>query len=196
MNESRFFALLASLAALLGACSQGQDSAPPLQGARIGGEFTLTDQNGKQVSNSDFDGRYRLIYFGYSYCPDVCPLDLQMIGQGLKQFESEAPAKAARVQPIFISIDPERDTPAVLKPYVAAFHPRLVGLTGSPQEIAQVAKRYGVYFAKRREPGVTDYLVDHSRMAMLFGPDGKPIAIVPDNHGASGVAAELNRWVT
>ena len=88
------------------------------------------------------------MYFGFTHCPDVCPTDLAVIGQALRRFEKSDPARAARVAPIFVSVDPERDTPAVLKDYVAAFHPRLVGLTGTPQQIADMAKRYGVYYAK------------------------------------------------
>src|SRR6185369_14158786 len=109
-------------------CSQPVEEAP-LKGARIGGPFALVDQNGRTVRDSDFAGRYRLVYFGYSYCPDVCPTDLQSIGQAMRQFEKSDPGRAAEVQPIFITVDPERDTPPVLKAYVAAFHPRLIGLT-------------------------------------------------------------------
>jgi protein SCO1/2 len=200
MNEtslSRISFLLLLLAGLLaGSCSRGGTEAPPLEGASIGGPFTLTDQNGRQVSNSDFDGKYRLVYFGFSYCPDVCPVDLQTIGQGLRRLEKSDPAVAAKVQPIFITVDPERDTPPVLKEYVAAFHPRLIGLTGMPDQIASVAKAYGVYYARRGEANSKDYLMDHMRIALLFGPRGEPIAIVPYDKGADGVASELERWVT
>ena len=195
MNENRILALFALFTALLlGACSESGE-APPLQGAAIGGPFTLTSHEGRTVSNSDFDGRYRLIYFGYSYCPDICPVDLQQLAQGLRLFERQSPDRASRVQPIFISIDPERDTPAVLDDYVAAFHPRLIGLTGTPEQIKDVARSYGVYFAKAGEPGAENYLMDHSRVAMLFGPQEEPIAIVPHDQGADAVAAELARWV-
>lgn len=199
MNESLFarlvWPLLAMLALLVAACSPASQEAPPLAGAAIGGPFTLIDQDGKRVSSSDFDGSYRLVYFGFSYCPDVCPVDLQLIGQAMRQLEKEDPDVAARVQPIFISVDPARDTPAVLKPFVAAFHPRLIGLTGSEEEIARVAKAHGVYFAKMGEAGAKDYLVDHSRIALLFGPKGEPIAIVPHDKGAAVIAEELRKWV-
>jgi len=190
---SLFLLLLAGV--LAGACSQGGSDSPPLEGARIGGPFALTDQNGRQVKDSDFKGKHRLVYFGFSYCPDVCPVDLQSIGQGLRRLEKSDPAVAAKVQPIFITVDPERDTPAVLKEYVAAFHPRLIGLTGTPEQIASVAKAYGVYYAKREEGNSKDYLMDHMRIALLFGPEGQPIAIVPHDKGADGVASELKRWV-
>ena len=176
------------------ACSRSAEP-PPLQGARIGGPFELTDQNGRLVRDRDFAGRYRLIYFGYSFCPDICPTDLQAIGQALRQFEAKAPQRAAKVQPIFITLDPQRDSPHVLKPYVAAFHPRLIGLTGKPEAIAAVAKSFGVYGT--RQPGETgsEYLLDHSRQAYLFGPEGEPIVLLPQDEGAKAVAESLERWV-
>ena len=198
MNESaasRLSAPLVLLAALLlGACRAGPGE-PPLDGAAMGGPFTLTDHRGQRVSERDFAGRYRLVYFGFTYCPDVCPVDLQTIGAGLRAFERDDPERAARVAPIFISVDPARDTPQVLAQYVAAFHPRLVGLTGSEQEIAEVARRFAVYY-RRGEPGPDGaYLVDHLRAAVLYGPQGEPIAIIPHDQGPAGVAAELDRWV-
>lgn len=175
-----------------------------LAGAAIGGPFTLTDQDGKKRSWSDFNGRYRLIYFGYTYCPDVCPIDLQRIAQGLRLFEKQAPDRAAKIQPIFVSVDPERDTPAVVKAYVSAFHPRLIGLTGTPEEIAAVAKRFVVVYSKEKTKGSTEYIVSHSRTPYLFGPKGEPIALVPvddpttpdvDEGSAQAVAKALDRWV-
>jgi protein SCO1/2 len=199
MNEtvkSRLRPLLPLLLALLFAgCTPPGDEAPPLAGAAIGGPFTLVDQNGRQVSDGDFDGKYRLVYFGFTYCPDVCPVDLQLIGQALRRLEKSDPVLAAKVQPLFISVDPQRDTPAVLKPFVAAFHPRLIGLTGTPDQIADVAKRYGIYYAKQGSGEPKDYLMDHSRIALLFGPKGEPIAIVPHDKGADAIADELQRWV-
>ena len=198
MNESaasRLSALLVLLAALLlGAC-RAETGEPPLKGATMGGPFTLTSHDGRRVGDSDFAGRYRIVYFGFTYCPDVCPVDLQTIGAGLRAFERDDPERAARVAPIFISVDPARDTPQVLAQYVAAFHPRLVGLTGSEQEIAEVARRFAVYY-RHGEPGPDGaYLVDHLRAAVLYGPQGEPIAIIPHDQGPAGVAAELDRWV-
>ena len=196
MNERHLLGLLTLLLSLLLAgCSPGEGETPPLAGASIGGGFTLTDQDGERVSEEDFAGRYRLVYFGFTYCPDVCPVDLQMFGQALRKLQQSHPEVAAKVQPIFISVDPERDTPAVLQEYVAAFHPRLIGLTGTPQEIADVAKRYGVYYMKEEAEGASGYLVNHSRIALLFGPEGEPIAIVPHDKGADAIAEELRRWV-
>jgi protein SCO1/2 len=200
MNESaasRLALLALLLALLLGGC-QRDAGEPPLKGATMGGPFPLTNQDGRRVSNSDFAGRYRLVYFGFTFCPDVCPVDLQTIGAGLRQFEARDPGRAERVQPIFISVDPARDTPEVLRRYVANFHPRLVGLTGTEAEIAQVARAHGVYF--QRDPPAPggpagNYLVNHSRMAVLYGPAGEPIAIVPHDRGPAGIADELDRWV-
>ncbi|WP_414901084.1 SCO family protein [Sphingomonas flavalba] len=187
-----------ALSLLLAACGSGAGNGAaeqgPLAGARIGGPFTLTDQDGKRVSDTAFAGRYRLVYFGYTYCPDVCPVDLQKLMAGLRALEKSDPAVAARIQPLLISIDPDRDTPAVLKSYVAAFHPRLIGLTGTPAEIAAVARAFGVYYQKQQADGGAEYLVDHSRATYLFGPDGKPIALIPEDGTPAEIAAELKRW--
>jgi protein SCO1/2 len=197
MNESasrpfRTFALLVAL--VLAACS-APSAPPPLEGATMGGAFTLTDQNGRRVSDRDFAGKYRLVYFGYTFCPDVCPVDMQVIGAGLRRFEAEDADRAARVQPIFISVDPARDTPPVLRQFVAAFHPRMIGLTGSEAEIAQVARAFRVYY-ERGAPGAGGgYMVNHTRMAVLYGPEGQPVAMIPHDRGPEGVAAELGRWV-
>jgi protein SCO1/2 len=202
MNERRALRALAGLIALslalfVAACHRDAPP-PPLEGATMGGPFTLTDQDGRRVSDTDFAGKYRLIYFGYTFCPDVCPTDLAMIGAAMRRLESSDPDVAAKVQPIFVSVDPARDTPAVLKRYVAAFHPRLIGLTGSEEEIARVAREYAVYYHREPpQPGAApdQYLVDHSRMAVLYGPDSKPIAIMPEDQGPDGIVQELKRWV-
>jgi len=198
MNETakpRFLLILSLLLGLALAACSGNAAEPPLKGTAIGGPFTLTDQDGRQIGDDAFSGSYRILYFGFSNCPDVCPTDLLQIGQGLRRFERTDPARAARVQPIFITIDPERDTPAVLKQYVAAFHPRLIGLTGTPQQIARVAKSFGVYYAKMPSGGAGGYAMNHSRQALLFGPKGEPITLLPQEKGAEAIAAELDRWV-
>lgn len=200
MNEfTRPLAFCLAPLMLLAACgSQPATTAtgnPPLAGARIGGPFTLVDQDGKTVKDTDFAGKFRLMYFGYAYCPDVCPVDVQQLMQGLKLFEKKDPAAAAKLQPIFVSVDPERDTPQVLKQFVGNFHPRLIGLTGSPQAIAAVARDYAVYYRKAGDPKASDYLVDHSRQSYLMGPDGKPIALVPQDGTPQEIADVLAQWV-
>jgi protein SCO1 len=200
MNERalpRPLALIALLiAVLLAGCRAGAAGSPPLEGATMGGPFTLTSQDGRRVSDRDFAGKYRLIYFGYTFCPDVCPTDLQKIGAGMRQFEHSDPRRAARVQPIFITVDPARDTPEVMRRYVANFHPRLIGLTGTEREIADVAREFRI-LRQVPEPSARsrDYLVGHSQITVLYGPQGEPIAIVPTDQGADAVAAELERWV-
>jgi len=199
-NPIRRYRLAAALASLLltplalGGCS-GAPETPPLAGATIGGPFTLTDQDGRKVSDRDFAGKYRLIYFGYTFCPDVCPLDVQTLMKGFRRLETDNPALAARIQPIFITVDPARDTPPVLKQFVRAFHPRLIGLTGSEAEIAAVAKRFAIYYKKQQPAaGASGYLMDHSRQAMLFGPQGEPIALITQDKDADAVVADIERW--
>lgn len=187
------------LALLLAACGSNASepaATPPLQGARIGGPFTLTTGDGRTVTDRDFAGKYRIVYFGYTFCPDVCPVDVQIIGAGLKAFETQDAARAAKVVPIFITVDPERDTPPVVKQFAAAFHPRMVGLSGTPEQIAAVAKGYGAYFAKKPPAPGGGYMVDHSRQAYLMGPEGLPVALLPTEQGADAVAKELSRWVS
>jgi cytochrome oxidase Cu insertion factor (SCO1/SenC/PrrC family) len=141
---------------------------PEMGTALVGGPFTLTDQNGKRVSDTDFAGKYRLMFFGYTFCPDVCPTELQVMTAAL---QSMGP-KAEAIQPIFITIDPARDTPEVLKSYLSNFDPRFVGLTGTEAEIAAVTKAYRFYSAKVAGKG-EDYLFDHSGFIYLMGPDGR-----------------------
>lgn len=188
-------ALAGALALPLAACNAPAD-APPLAGARIGGPFTLTNQDGARTADTAFAGKYRIVYFGYSYCPDVCPTDLALITAGLKAFEAKDAARAAKVQPLFITIDPARDTPPRLKTYLADFHPRLIGLTGSEAEITAAARAYGVPFSKGEGNGA-DYLMNHGNQVYLMAPDGKPIALMPTEAGKTpkDFAAELDRWV-
>jgi cytochrome oxidase Cu insertion factor (SCO1/SenC/PrrC family) len=137
--------------------------------ALVGGPFTLTDQTGRHVTEKDFLGKYTLVFFGYTYCPDICPTELQVISAALDKLGS----KADIIQPIFITIDPQRDTPEILKQYVANFHPRLIGLTGTPEEIAAVAKAYRVYYARvAGKESANDYLMDHSSIVYLMDTKG------------------------
>ena len=135
---------------------------------QVGGPYTLTDQNGNKRSSADFHGKYQLIYFGYSFCPDICPTTLGVISQALDKMGVDQ----NRIVPIFITIDPERDSPKILKDYMAAFGPRFVGLTGTPAEIAAVEKEYRVY-AKKTPLADGGYGMDHSSVIYLMGADGR-----------------------
>lgn len=206
MNKNAITLILA-LSLGLSACGSPNDQVPlsqaPLAGAAIGGPFTLTDQDGKQRSYSEFDGKYRIIYFGYTNCPDICTPDLQHLMAGLSQFEKANPELAGKVQPLFITVDPQRDTPAILKQFVTAFHPRLIGLTGSEDQIAAAAKSFAVYYQKMEGSSPDAYLMSHSQTPFLMGPDGKPLALMPAdtpntvaNEGDPKlVVAELTKWV-
>lgn len=191
------FKILASALALstLAACGPATTEAPPLAGAKMGGAFRLTNQDGKTVTDADFAGKYRLMYFGYTFCPDVCPVDVQMMGQGLSAFEKADAARGAKVVPVFVSVDPARDTPAAVKEFVSNFHPRMVGLTGTVKDIDAVAQAYGVAFIRQKPNAQGAYLVDHARMVVLYGPQGEPIAIMPQNAKPQQFADELARWV-
>lgn len=136
--------------------------------ASIGGDFTLVDQNGKTRRAEDFRGKLMLIYFGYTYCPDVCPTELQTMAEAVDRLGK----KGEEVQPIFITVDPERDTPDQLRLYAESFHPRLVALTGTKEQVAAAARAFKVYYAKRPQEG-GEYLMDHSSFVFLMGRDGR-----------------------
>jgi cytochrome oxidase Cu insertion factor (SCO1/SenC/PrrC family) len=139
--------------------------------ALIGGPFELTDQNGTKVTDQTFKGRLMLIYFGFTYCPDACPTALGIMSAAMDKLDGAAD----RVVPILITVDPERDTAQVLKDYVSNFHPRMMGLTGTKEQIAQVAKAYRVFYQKAAGPTPDDYLMDHTLLIYLMDGDGKYI---------------------
>ncbi|KAA5614616.1 SCO family protein [Rhodovastum atsumiense] len=135
---------------------------------QVGGPFQLVDHTGKPVTDTDYRGRWMLVYFGYTFCPDICPTELQTMVTAL----GELGPLASRVVPLFITVDPERDTAAHLAEYVQLFDERLIGLTGTPAQIAAAAKAYRVYYAKATPKDSTTYLMDHSSFIYLMGPDG------------------------
>lgn len=186
-------ALSLALSACGGTATPAADA--PLAGAAIGGDFALRNSKGEPVRWGDFAGKYRVVYFGYTFCPDVCPTDMQRVAQGLKALKASDPDKAGKIVPIFITIDPERDTEAVVGEFAAAFSPDIVGLTGTPEQIAATAKTFKVFYQKGEAQPGGGYLVDHSNVVYLFSPDGAPIATLPTDQGAKAVAAELARWV-
>ena len=148
----------------------GESASQQQQTADIGGPFILLDSDGNNVTDADFDASYLLISFGFTSCPDVCPTALQSIGQAMDLLGQDGD----RVQPLFITLDPERDTPEVVGDYAEAFHPKLIGLTGSAAQIAQAAGAYRVYYAKVPDPNDDDagYTIDHSAFIYLMSPDG------------------------
>jgi cytochrome oxidase Cu insertion factor (SCO1/SenC/PrrC family) len=141
----------------------------------VGGSFSLVDQTGKVRTDAEFRGKLLVIYFGYTYCPDICPTDLQSITQAADTLDPAATA----IQPLFITIDPERDTPEHLAQYVPSFSPRLIGLTGSPDAVRRVALAYKVYYAKAPLPTSSDYTIDHTGFIYLVDPAGLYLGFLP-----------------
>jgi cytochrome oxidase Cu insertion factor (SCO1/SenC/PrrC family) len=161
--------------------------------ALIGGAFTLTDNTGKRVTDQDFHGKYTLVFFGFTSCPDICPAGLQLMAGALEKLGT----KAQRITPIFISVDPQRDTPEKLAAYVKNFDPRLVGLTGTPEEIAAVAKAYKVYYAKvpsKERPD--DYTMDHTSIMYVMDPKGEFVTHFTPSTSADDMAAKLDKIVS
>jgi cytochrome oxidase Cu insertion factor (SCO1/SenC/PrrC family) len=158
--------------------------------ALVGGAFTLTDNSGKRVTDQDFHGKYTLVFFGFTSCPDICPAGLQLIAGALVKLGT----KAQRITPIFISVDPQRDTPEKLAAYVKNFDPRLVGLTGTPEEIAAVAKAYKVYYAKvpsKERPD--DYTMDHTSIIYVMDPKGEFVTHFTPSTSVNDMAAKLDK---
>ncbi len=162
-------------------------------GRSVGGPFMLQSDAGKLVTARDFRGKFMLVYFGYTYCPDICPTALNAITAALEKLGP----KAKDVAPIFITVDPQRDTPQVMRRYTAAFSPDLIGLTGTPDEIAKVAKEYRVYYAKHVTGSrPDDYSMDHSSIIYLMGPNGKFIAPIPAEQSPAEMAADISRLMS
>jgi protein SCO1/2 len=159
--------------------------------ALIGGPFQLTDQNGRRVSDADFRGRFLLIYFGFTYCPDACPTALGVMSAAIDKL-GEA---GQRVTPILITVDPARDTQEVLRDYAASFHPRLVALRGSEAETAAVAKAYRIYFGKAEGGDSENYLVDHTTLIYLMGPDGKYLAHFGPQATPDDLVAQIGKYL-
>ena len=144
-------------------------------------DFTLTDHTGKPVTDEDFRGKYMLVYFGYTFCPDVCPTSLAIVGDALDMLSEE---ELAKLTPVFITVDPERDTVEVMASYVVNFHDQLVGLTGTPEQVKAAAKGYRAYYAKTNADDPDgNYLMDHSSFTYLMGPDGRYVTHF--NHGTA-----------
>lgn len=161
----------------------------------FGGPFDLIDHHGKARTDQDFQGQFMLLFFGYTYCPDICPTNLQALSAAL---DMSAPDVAGRVQPLFVSIDPDRDRPEVLKDYVSHFHPRLLGLTGTEAQVRRIAKAYRIHRSKVVTDATApadDYLVNHSSLTYLMAPDGSFLTIFPHDTPADKIATALRRYV-
>ncbi len=158
-------------------------------GAAIGGPFTLIDHTGQTVTDADYRGRLLVVYFGYTFCPDICPTELYTIGQAMTALGDDAD----RVQPIFITVDPTRDTAEHMAEYVTLFHPRMVGLTGPPDQIRAAARAYRVYYAKVERDEGEPYLMDHSAFVYLIGPDGSFLDVLPMGTSIDAMADAVRR---
>ena len=169
----------------------GKGAAGTLLGSAIGGPFTLVDQNGKTVTNTALEGKWLLVYFGYTHCPDACPTTLNNIALALQDLG----ARRDEVRPVFITIDPERDTPQVMKDYVTAFDAPILALTGTAAEIAQAAKNYRVYYAKHPEAG-GDYSMDHSSVVYVMDPKGRFSASFTGEDPPAQIAERLKKLLT
>ena len=185
-------AVIAFSTAMIWRSIGGEGQASP-SAAAIGGPFQLTDQTGAQVSDQTYKGLYRLIYFGYTFCPDACPTELQVMAQALDTLEKDS----TKVQPIFITIDPARDTVKQMAAYVPQFDKRLVGLTGTPQQIATIARAYKVYYAKADQPGgdPNSYGMNHSSFVYLMDPDGHFLTVFPSDMDGDKMATEIKRYM-
>jgi protein SCO1/2 len=157
----------------------------------VGGPFALTDHNGRQRTDADFRGRLMLIYFGFTFCSDICPTDLQAIAGALDRL---GPAGEA-VQPLFITVDPEKDTPSQLKAHVGLFHPRMIGLTGSPAQIRKVASDFKVYYAKTEPLKQDDRGIDHTGFTFLIGRDGRYIGFFPPGTPADRIVETIRPYL-
>jgi protein SCO1 len=153
----------------------------------VGGPFALTDQNGARRTDADFRGKLMLVYFGFTYCPDICPTDLQQIGLAVDRLGPVG----EMVQPLFITLDPERDTTEHLKDYMPLFHPRFLGLTGDAAAIKAAARAYRVYFRKVEREDKSDYTVDHSAFIYLMGRDGEYLGFFPPGTSAERLAEAM-----
>jgi len=177
-----------------------QVTAPSAPGASnafpisFGGPFSLINQKGQQVTDKDFRGRFLLVFFGYTICPDICPTNLQTMADALDKLGGAGD----KLQPLFISIDPDRDRPQVLADYVSNFHPRLIGLTGSEKQVSAVARAYRIHRGKIKLPDMqpSDYLVTHTPTTFLMGPDGKFLTLFPHASDAGTMAKVLDRYLS
>lgn len=188
-------AVAAALAAVcLAAAAPPPPQKPPPLEALFGGPFELTDHNGRTVTDGTFRDRFTLLYFGYTFCPDLCPTNLLTMAQALEALGPEG----KRVQPLFVTVDPERDDPAALRDYMAHFGPRFLALRGTPAQTRAVLKAWRIH--RRKVPAgagadADDYLVDHATLTFLMGPDGRFRTLFPHDTPAEKMTATLRRYL-
>jgi protein SCO1 len=168
----------------------GRGLAPAKQVAAIGGPFKLTDQNGSALTDADLKGRPFLVFFGYTHCPDVCPTTMFEVSEILRALGPDAD----RTRALFITVDPERDTPSVIKDYLSSFDPHLAGLTGDPAAVAAVAKAYRAYFKKVPTEG-GDYIMDHTAIVYLMDKNGHFVSPFGLKRSAEAAAADLRKYL-
>ncbi len=169
------------------------DQKPPALEELFGGPFALTDHNGRAVTDETFRGRFTLLYFGYTFCPDLCPTNLLTMAEAVEALGPDG----KRVRPLFVTVDPERDDPAALRDYMAHFGPRFLALRGTPAQTRAVLKAWRVHRRKVVPEGgdAGDYLVDHATLTFLMGPDGKFRTLFPHDTRAEGMTAVLRRYL-
>jgi protein SCO1/2 len=172
--------------------NKSAESNKPVASGKFGGPFTLVDQDGTPFTDKDLEGQYALLYFGFTYCPAICPTELAKMANALDQLGTDADS----IKPIFITVDPERDTADVMKGYVTHFHPRLMGLTGTVEQIEQAKKAYKVYAAKVEDPSLSDYTMDHSSYIYFLAPDGALLSLFKTQDTAEDMVTEIKKWIS
>ncbi len=193
---TRWLLVLAALV-LVAACGQPAPSlefrGTDITGADFGRRLELADHNGVRRTLADFRGKLVVLFFGYTHCPDVCPTTLSDMAQALRLL---TPEQAARVQVLFVTVDPERDTPDMLRTYVPYFHPDFLGLHGTPEEVARAAKEFRITYRKHTEPGASDYLVDHTAGSYVLDDKGRLRLFLPFAHSPEDIAHDLKTLMT
>lgn len=172
--------------------SAKQSASGAIANMGIGGGFSLVDHTGKAVSDADYADKYKLIYFGFTYCPAICPTELQKMAQVEQKLDE---ARNSKIQQIFITVDPERDTVDVMKDYVSLFDSNLIGLTGTPQQVEDIKKKYRVFSSKVQTPEMHDYTVDHSSYIYLVSPDSKVVSMYRIADDANYIAADIAKVI-
>lgn len=182
---------IGGLLALQEIANTPKQSPKPVAGIKIGGPFTLLNQDGETVTQDTYKGQPKLIYFGFTYCPAICPTELQKIARALNTLGTEG----EDIQPLFISVDPERDTSKVLKDYLSLYNPRLVGLTGTPQQISETLKEYRIYAAKVQDENMNEYTMDHSSFIYFMDAEDNLLGIYRSEDPAEKIVSDVRQYL-